>query len=273
MASAQPPYTVSPVPLFSDNYAWRVDTPRGETVFVDAADAGPCLSSISEGAAIVGVLTTHYHADHAGDNPAIAAAVPGVAVVGGAAEGGRVPAMTRGVGGGDVVELAGLRFEVIATPCHTRGHVAYYLPPCTGAPDGALFTGDTLFAGGCGRFFEGGAAEMLDSLGRLGALPPETRVFCGHEYTVANLQFCAAVEPGNATTAARLASAAAERAAGRPTVPSTLAVELATNVFLRTGVPEVVRFTHGADAAAASPVEVMARLREAKNAFKPPPLP
>jgi len=259
--------SIIPIPLFSDNYAWRVSTPSG-VVLVDPADAGPALASLGDDK-LVGVLSTHYHNDHSGDNDALAAAIPGLVVVGGIAEDGRVPAMSRGVRDGDVVELAGLKFECLHTPCHTRGHMMYYVSSTDSG--GVLFTGDTVFAGGCGRFFEGGPADMLAALSRVGSLPPDTRVYCGHEYTVANLQFCATVEPDNAKTAARLAAAIAARAAGCPTVPSTIGEELETNVFMRTSVPAVVRFTHAGAAAPPNPVEVMARLREAKNAFKPAP--
>ena len=148
---------------------------------------------------------------------------------------------------------------------------SYLLPASSsGLPHDCVFTGDTLFAAGCGRFFEGDAAQMLSSLGRLAALAPETRVYCGHEYTVSNLHFCLHVEPGNARTAARLEEARAARAAGRPTLPSTIADERATNVFMRTA-SEDVRAWAGAEASAGGDVAVMARLREAKNAFKAPP--
>ena len=158
-----------------------------------------------------------------------------------------------------------------AFPSH-RAARSYLLPASSsGLPHDCVFTGDTLFAAGCGRFFEGDAAQMLSSLGRLAALAPETRVFCGHEYTVSNLHFCLHVEPGNARTAARLEEARAARAAGRPTLPSTIGDERATNVFMRTA-SEGVRAWAGAEAAAAGDEAVMARLREAKNAFKAPAL-
>jgi hydroxyacylglutathione hydrolase len=133
------------------------------------------------------------------------------------------------VGHGDPVEVGGLRGRVILIPAHTSGHVAYHFPA-----DGAVFTGDTLFAGGCGRLFEGDAAQMMGSLGRLVALPDDTRVYCGHEYTEKNLRFAAMLEPSNRALAEKLASVQALRRAGRPTVPSTIAEEKATNPFLRT---------------------------------------
>jgi len=208
-------YNVTAIQLFSDNYAWRLDTPDGRAVLVDPADAKACLAALNT-VALAGVLSTHYHHDHAGDNEALARAVPGLMIVGGFDEGTRVPALTRAVRDGDSVDIGGLHFECLHTPCHTRGHIIYYIPSGSDGTPGSLFTGDTLFAGGCGRFFEGGPAEMLAALSRLALLPSDTRIFCGHEYTVANLQFCLHVEPDNDATAARLAEAVALRAAGLP---------------------------------------------------------
>lgn len=210
---------------------------------------------------LVAVLTTHWHADHSGGNAAIAAAHPSAQIIAGAAEEGRVPAVTRAVSDGEALELAGLAVHAIATPCHTRGHVSYYIPAAR-----ALFCGDTLFTGGCGRFFEGEAAAMAASLAKLAALPRDTIVYCGHENTVANLHFCASIEPGNAATTARLAEALRLRADGQPTVgATTIADELATNVFMRASEPSVAAAVGGGDA-----VEVLARLRELKNGFKAP---
>jgi len=193
----------------------------------------------------------------------------------------RIAGVTRAVDDGDVVMCAELPFHVIATPCHTAGHVAYWLRPGTNGPDdpGAVFTGDTLFTGGCGRFFEGTPAAMLASLDKLAALPPATAVYCGHEYTWSNLEFGATVEPANAALAARLVAVTAATTADIPTVPSTIAEELATNVFMRVRCRVVAAFTHPEafpdgtpdDAPLPDPVEVMARLRAAKNAWRPPP--
>ena len=270
-AAVMPAFTVTPLPLFSDNYAYLVTNAVHKLSFiVDPADAPAVLAALpSSGVAeLTHVLTTHHHPDHSGGNVEMAAARPGIAVVGGAEEGGRIPAATLLVKDGQTFEAAGLTITALHTPCHTVGHICYVV---TGDPDRppAVFTGDTLFAGGCGRFFEGDAPTMAASFAKLvAACPPATQVFCGHEYTLANLRFCAHVEPGNAATKARFAAATALREADRPTVPSTMADELATNVFLRCAEPAVVAFTHpGADAARVDPVEVLARLREAKNAF------
>ena len=268
----KPSTTITPIPLFTDNYAWLIRNDAHRTcLIVDPADPAPVAAALPPDLELCGVLTTHHHADHSGGNAALAASRPALPILAGAAEEGRVPAANRFLSPGEAVELGGLRFTALHTPCHTRGHVCYFFPgEADEAP--ALFTGDTLFSGGCGRFFEGDAAGMLAALRSLAALPPATRVFCGHEYTVANLRFGAAVEPGNAALAARAAEAGALRAAGLPTVPSTLAVEAATNVFMRTGEASVRAFTHptlsAAERGALDDVEVMRALREAKNSFK-----
>ena len=262
--------TITSIPLFTDNYAYCVTNASGESVVVDPADAAAVLGTVLLDESrpvrylLAGVLTTHHHGDHAGGNVEIAAAVPGIPVIGGSAEDGKVPGATRLVQDGEVIELAGLEFSVLHTPCHTRGHVCYLLncgdaPPC-------LFSGDTLFAAGCGRFFEGTAAQMHGSLCRLASLPAETRIFCGHEYTIANLHFCLFVEPDNAATVARMEKCKRLRSEGRPTVPSTIREEIETNVFLRCSHPSVVRWAAVGD----DPVAVLARLREAKNAFRAP---
>jgi hydroxyacylglutathione hydrolase len=269
----RPALTIRAIPLFADNYSWLIINEAHRcALLVDPADAQACLRALPPELELAGVLTTHHHADHSGGNAEIAAARAGVPIFCGEGEGGRVPAATRALRGGEAFEAGGVPFIALHTPCHTRGHVCYYVPS-TGADSPPLvFTGDTLFSGGCGRFFEGDAAQMHASLAALLALPDDTRVFCGHEYTVANLRFCAAVEPGNAAVAARAAECAALRAAGAPTLPSTLAAERATNVFLRTGEAAVRAHLFPAlpagERAALRDVDVLHALREAKNAFK-----
>ena len=275
-----PSVRITPVPLFSDNYAYVIaDSVHRTCLLVDPAVAGPCLAAAAaSGCELVGVLTTHHHADHSGGNADVAAAAPGVAVLGGASEEGRIPAATRLVGHGEALALGGMALTALHTPCHTRGHVCYLLPG-EGGGEGAggeppsVFTGDTLFGGGCGRFFVGGAAQMAASLAQLAALPPDTRVYFGHEYTVANLQFAAAAEPDNAAVAARLEAARACRARGEPPTPSTIRLELETNVFMRCAHRSVwaglfPELPEGAPPP--EPVEVLARLREAKNNFVAP---
>jgi hydroxyacylglutathione hydrolase len=270
-----PSLRISAIPLFSDNYAWLIsDSVSSSCLLVDPAHASTCLQAVAAaGPAVelIGSLTTHHHKDHAGGNAELALARPGLAIVGGALEEGRIEAATLLVADGQRFELGSLAFTAIHTPCHTRGHVCYFTDADPDAGP-ALFCGDTLFSGGCGRFFEGSAETMQNSLAKLKALPPSTRIFCGHEYTEANLRFCLHVEPQNSAALARAQQCSEQRARGEPTVPSSLSVELATNVFLRTEEPAVRAFTHpelSAEARAAVPGhEVLGRLRESKNAFK-----
>ncbi len=205
------------------------------------------------------VLTTHHHEDHAGGNADVVRE-HAVRVYGGD---DRVQALTHKVSGKDVVSVGKLRVRVLETPCHTSGSVSYYVEGHGGQP-GAVFTGDTLFLAGCGRFFEGTAAQMQRALsGVLGALPDETRVYCGHEYTVANLKFAQHVEPDNKDVAARLAWATKQREEGLATVPGTIEEERKTNPFMRTSMAAVAGSTGKHD-----PEEVMMALREMKNNFK-----
>jgi hydroxyacylglutathione hydrolase len=204
--------------------------------------------------------------DHAGGNEEFARRVKGVEVVGGKED--AVAGCTRPVADGERLALGQTHVRVLHVPCHTRGHVWYLVEGGEGGRGGALLSGDTLFVAGCGKFFEGSAEEMHHALCvRARALPGDTRVFCGHEYTVSNLLFALAVEPDNVAARNKLAWARDTRARGLPTVPSTLADELATNPFMRVGEAAVRAFTGKSDA-----VEVMAELRRRKNEFKPPAL-
>jgi hydroxyacylglutathione hydrolase len=221
--------TVTPIPLFKDNYAWLLrDDGTGATAVVDPADAGPVEAAIdAAGGRLDLILLTHHHADHVGGTDAVRARY-GAKVVGAAADAHRLPKLDRAVRGGDTVGLGGAVGAVIDTPGHTLGHIAFHFP------DGhALFCGDTLFSLGCGRFIEGTPAQMFASLKKLAALPPDTLVYCGHEYTESNARFAVTVEPGNAALLARSAEVGRLRAAGRFTVPSPLAEELAANPFMR----------------------------------------
>lgn len=211
---------VTPVPALADNYAWVVR--RGdETVVIDPSEAAPVLAALA-GARPRAILCTHHHWDHVGGIEALRSVYGAIEVVGSRHDVGRIPHQSVAVGEGD--ELFGLR--VLEVPGHTLGAVAY-------VGGGWAFTGDTLFAAGCGRLFEGTAAQMRASLSKLRDLPGDTLIACGHEYTVKNLEFAAHLLPDDPAIAARLAFARASRAAGRPTVPSTLADERATNPFLR----------------------------------------
>jgi len=264
-----PSLTIKPIPLFSDNYAWLILNATNLTaILVDAAVASTCLAAVPDGYELVGALTTHHHRDHAGGNADLASLRKGITIIGGTNEDGRIDAATQLVADGETFELGGVSFRALHTPCHTSGHVCYYTDADKDeAP--VVFSGDTLFAAGCGRFFEGTATTMYNSLSKLKALPPVTRIYCGHEYTVANLKFCLAVEPQNPATIQRAIDADVKRAAGVPTIPSILSEELETNVFLRTHIETVRTFTHGSLAEKnVSHQEVLAELREKKNAFK-----
>ncbi|HSQ80746.1 MAG TPA: hydroxyacylglutathione hydrolase, partial [Casimicrobiaceae bacterium] len=248
---------------FRDNYIWLLREGRYAAV-VDPGDAAPVLAFLEANALeLAAIIATHHHGDHVGGIPELTRRFE-VPVFGPARE--AIPGRTHALAQDDsiVVPGIGLGLEVIDIPGHTAGHIAYF-----SAAQEVLFCGDTLFAAGCGRVFEGTPAQMWESLSKLAALPGTTRVYCGHEYTIANLRFAAAVEPGNAELPARTSRAQARRDAGAPTLPSTIAEERATNPFLRAEVPGVV-------AAAAShagrsltrAVDVFAELREWKNGFQ-----
>lgn len=229
---------VVPVPQLADNYAYlAIDEASGTAGVVDVAEAGPVVEAARrEGVRVVAILSTHHHFDHVGGNEELLSLLPAgsVEVFGYAEDSDRIPGITRGLADGEEFALGGLRGRAIFIPAHTRGHLAYHFPD-----HGVVFTGDTLFAGGCGRLFEGDAAQMMASLSRLAALGDDTRVYCGHEYTASNLRFAAELEPSNAALAERRREVDAMRAAGRPTVPTTIAIEKATNPFLRSTSPEL----------------------------------
>ena len=226
------PARVERIPALRDNYIFLVV--RGDqALVVDPAEAAPVRRWMEqEGLDLVAVLQTHHHSDHIGGTPELLRRWPQAAVVASGDDRDRIPFQTRGVGDGERLELLGLTITVLAVPGHTRSHLAYHLPAQAGLP-GELFCGDTLFAGGCGRLFEGTPAQMQASLQRLTALPADTRVWCAHEYTEGNLRWAAARRPDDPLIAARLEAVRAARAAERPTIPSTIAEERATNLFVR----------------------------------------
>jgi hydroxyacylglutathione hydrolase len=243
------------VPCLKDNFAYLVIDHDGRCAVVDPGEAAPIEAAlVREGAQLAAVWATHHHPDHVGGVAALVAKHPGIEVVVGAKDAARTPCVTRTVADGDEVALGSLRARCIHNPGHTLGAITFVV-------DGCAFTGDTLFGGGCGRVFEGDAAMMLASLMRLAALPPETKVYFGHEYTATNLRFAAAVEPDNARVAARA------KALGSPSTPSTMADEHATNPFLRTAEPAVAAAAKGRGAAG-DPVSVFAAVRAWKDAFK-----
>jgi hydroxyacylglutathione hydrolase len=257
---------VIPVPQLSDNYAYLVvDSASREAGVVDCAEARPVLDEVARrGVTLRTVLATHHHFDHVGGNRDLLAALPDLRVYGSADDAPRIPGITDRVRDGDPVRVGGLQGRVILIPAHTSGHVAYWFPE-----EHAVFTGDTLFAGGCGRLFEGDAAQMMGSLGKLAALPDDTRVFCGHEYTEKNLQFALTLEPGNSTLRSKMAAVQALRRAGKPTVPSTIGDEKATNPFLRTGSPELAASVRARvpDVPAGDAVALFAAVRGLKDRF------
>jgi hydroxyacylglutathione hydrolase len=226
---------VIPVPVLQDNYSYLIiDEAEGVAGVVDCAEVPPVMDAArAEGVTIVAVLATHHHYDHVGGNEEIARQIP-VRIYGNADDEGRIPALTDGVREGDGVYIGKLMASVLLIPAHTSGHIAYHF-----ARERAVFTGDTLFAAGCGRLFEGEPAQMMASLGKLNELPEETRVYCGHEYTVKNLEFASTLEPRNKAISDKLAWARARRRERQPTIPSTIGSERATNPFLRTRSPEL----------------------------------
>ena len=220
--------TLVPVPALRDNYVWLLhDEASGETVAVDPGEAAPVLAAAdARGWRITQVWNTHWHPDHVGGNADIKAATG--ATITGPHEEGRIPTLDRVIGEGDVVRIGGHEGVAIAVGAHTSGHIAIHVPDLE-----VVFTGDTLFAMGCGRLFEGTAENMFAAMRKLEALPGGTRVACGHEYTVANGRYAVVAEPDNADAKQALAEAEALRAEGKPTLPSTIAAERATNPFMR----------------------------------------
>ena len=251
------------LPAFSDNYLWLLHD-GAQALVVDPGDAAPVLEALRQRSlTLASILVTHHHADHTGGVAELRAAT-GAQVFGPATE--AVPEPLVRVKGGDVVRTLGLTFEVIDVPGHTAGHIAYFCPDMDGAP--LLFCGDTLFSGGCGRLFEGTPAQMLASLDRLAALPGATRVCCAHEYTLSNLRFARAVEPGNHALAAYEQQCERLREEGRPTLPSRIDTERAVNPFLRSREASVTQAVRAQAASATDEVAVFAALRQWKNEFR-----
>ena len=257
--------TIIPIPAFRDNYIWLLREGRAAAV-VDPGDAAPVMAYLAANdLELSAIIATHHHADHVGGIPALTRGRD-IPVYGPAHE--DIPARTQALEQGDqfVVPGIGLTFDVIDIPGHTSGHIACFAPDAAGP---LVFCGDTLFAGGCGRLFEGTPEQMWSSLSKLAALPPATHVYCGHEYTLANLRFAVAVERGNAALDARVARETGKRDRGLPTLPSTIADERATNPFLRAGVPDVATAASAhAGHRLTGAVDVFAHLREWKNGFQ-----
>jgi hydroxyacylglutathione hydrolase len=241
-----PPLQVSLIPVLNDNYVFVLHgAGPGPAAVVDPAVAEPVIAWLEQrGLELVAVLQTHHHHDHIGGTPQLLRRWPAARVIASAADRARIPFQTDGVADGDRLELLGRPVDVMGVPGHTAHHIAFHLPApsdnavedsSVDAPDqpGELFCGDTLFAAGCGRLFEGTPEQMHASLQRLAALPPATRVWCAHEYTAGNLRWAAAQAPGDAAIAERLSAVQIARAAGVPTIPSSIGLERATNLFVR----------------------------------------
>jgi hydroxyacylglutathione hydrolase len=255
---------VNRLPALSDNYIFLLYA-RNQNIaaVVDPAEAQPVLRCLEElGAKLVAIFNTHHHMDHVGGNRQLIQHFPDVRVYGGDRDRGRIPGQQVFCSEGDKVEFADRIGEVLFVPGHTSGHIAYYFPPEVDGEAGDLFCGDTLFAGGCGRLFEGTPTQMVDSLSKLRNLPDNTRVWCAHEYTLKNLQFALTVDAQNLDLQARFADVQAARERKEATVPSLLGVEKRTNPFLRWEEP-----TLQAAVKSSEPVQAFSRLRGMKDRF------
>lgn len=255
---------VKRLPALSDNYIFLLhDRDRNIAAVVDPAEAQPVLDCLDNlGAELVAIFNTHHHSDHVGANRELIKRFPNLCVYGGVEDRGRIPGQQVFLQEGDRVEFANREAEVFFVPGHTRAHIAYYFPPTSEEEMGELFCGDTLFAGGCGRLFEGTPAQMIDSLSKLRALPDNTRVWCAHEYTLKNLQFALTVDTQNQDLQTRYEKVQTARRQGEATIPSSIGVEKQTNPFLRWD-DKALQTAMGND----DPVRVFGRLRGMKDRF------
>jgi hydroxyacylglutathione hydrolase len=255
------PLDIRLVPMFADNYGFLIHEPdSGSTAAVDPGEPEPIIAAlVGLGWSLDVILNTHHHQDHVGGNLALKQRY-GAVIVGPMADHGRIPGLDRGVAAGETVSIGRHEARVLEVHGHTRAHIAYWF-----AEDRAVFCGDTLFALGCGRLFEGTAADMWRSLRTLRDLPGDTRVYCAHEYTQSNCRFALTVDRESPALKARAEAIAVARARGEPTVPSTIALERETNPFLRADVPA---FQAAAGLAGQAPVDVFAEIRRRKDVFR-----
>lgn len=252
------PLEIHQFPCLSDNYGVLIRDPAtGTTAAIDVPEAAAVRAALkAKGWKLTHILTTHHHNDHTAGNLELKAET-GCTIIGPRAEAQRIPGIDTSVGQGDRFRLGAVDVEVLDTPGHTAGHISYVLPAA-----GVAFVGDTLFAMGCGRVIEGNAEMMWSSLKKIAALPPGTVIYCGHEYTVANARFALTIEPDNKALQKRAAEAEAQRAAGKPTLPTRLADELDTNPFLR---PHVAAIRRRLGMEQAQDWQVFGEIRERKN--------
>ncbi len=252
------------IPVLSDNYIFVLaDIEQKLAAVVDPAVAQPVIDYLAEiDAQLIAIFNTHHHSDHVGGNNRLIQHFPQLCVYGGAEDRGRIPHQQVYLKGGDTVQFAHRTGKVFFVPGHTRAHIAYYFPPTTSQEIGELFCGDTIFAGGCGRLFEGTPAQMLESISQLRQLPDNTRVWCAHEYTLNNLKFALTVDSENVDLQERYRAVQQARNVGLATIPSLLGTEKLTNPFLRWDQPALQ-----ATAKINEPVGVFGRIREMKNRF------
>jgi hydroxyacylglutathione hydrolase len=257
---------IEPVKAFQDNYIWMICAPDSDAAFVvDPGDARPVMSALlAAGKQLAGILITHHHADHIGGVDSLLAHA-GVPVYGPATS--RIPQISKSVAGGDCVQVLGHQFRIIEVPGHTREHIAWFSDDSR-LDHPVLFCGDTLFAAGCGRMFEGTAPQMHASLQKIASLPADTRVYCAHEYTMGNLRFASAAMPGNSILKLRLDTEQAKRDKMIPTVPSTIRSELDTNPFLRCEDAEILATLNAVSRLdGTEPWQVFGALRRWKDEF------
>ncbi|NWT25075.1 GLO2 protein, partial [Cardinalis cardinalis] len=264
-AVSQADMKVEILPALTDNYMYLlIDRDTSEAAIVDPVQPQKVLDAVKKhGVRLTTVLTTHHHWDHAGGNEKLVKMEPGLHVYGGDS---RVGALTHRVSHLTALKVGSLSVKCLSTPCHTSGHICYYVTKPNSSEPPAVFTGDTLFVAGCGKFFEGTPEEMYKALIEiLGSLDPRTRVYCGHEYTINNLKFARHVEPRNPSIQEKLAWAKAQYDSGEPTIPSTIAEEFTYNPFMRVREKSVQEHAGESD-----PVRVMGAIRKEKDNFRVP---